>query len=490
MRRDSFIALLMVCSLTTTQAQTETQALRFSMHNPYGTARYAAQGGAIGALGSDLSAAQVNPAGLGIYRSSELSFTQSFYWVNTSSDYLGNRADDSRFKYNVGSLGFVTATNSNRKSGFIGGSFSMGYNTLANFNNRTIIRGTNPGSTMLDDFTWHANSDPANLDPDQLDPFYEKVAYDAYLLPFDENTQEYWNDIAYGGYGQDQYRMVDQWGYIGEYSFAGAFNFSNILYMGANMGFQSVRFYEDIYHTESDPGNRIENFDSFNFREFNSTRGWGYNMRFGMIIRPFQMLRIGGAIQIPTFYQLTDQKVTDAYSTWDRDSEIPAGSAYSPNGIYDYKLRSPMKYFAHASVILFKMATLSAAYEYTDYASAELTAYDYYDSFSEENSSIRQNFQAVNNIKAGAEVRVDAVYFRGGFQYLMSPFSDSRNNAEAFIYSCGIGFRTRVLFMDASYSYGHNEQVYSLYSRAPGVNEVSVNQVNGNNIMVTMGLKF
>ncbi len=179
---------------------------------------------------------------------------------------MGNMAEDSRFKYNVGSLGYVTAINSNRKSGLVGGSFAMSYNTLANFNNRTTIRGTNPASTMLDDFTWHANSDPANIDPDNLDPYYEQVAYDAYLLPFDENTQEYWNDIAYGGYGQDQYRVVDQWGYIGEYSFSGAFNFSNFLYMGGTMGFQSVRFYEDIYHTESDPATAIENFNSLQFQ--------------------------------------------------------------------------------------------------------------------------------------------------------------------------------------------------------------------------------
>ena len=480
----------MVCTLGTLQAQTETQALRFSMHNPLGTARYAAQGGAIGALGGDLSAAQANPAGLGLYRSSEFTFTQSFYWVNSTSNYMGDLAEDSRFKYNVGSIGFVKAATSKRKSGFVGGAFSMAYNTLANFNNRTIIKGTNPSGTMLDDFTWHANSDPANIDPDNLDPFYEQIAYDAYLLPFDENTQEYWNDIAYDGYGQDQYRVVDQWGYIGEYSFSGAFNFSNFLYMGANMGFQSVRFSEDIYHTESDPANRIENFNSFTFREFNSTRGWGFNARFGMIIRPVSIIRIGGAIQIPTYYQLTDQKLTDIYSTWDADFDFSTGSAYSPNGLYDYKLKSPMKYYAHASVILFKMATLSAAYEHTNYASAKLTAYDYYDNFSEENSNISRDFQAVNNFKAGAELRVNSVYFRGGFQYLASPFSDGKNNAEEFIYSCGIGVRTRSLFFDTSYSYGHNEQVYSLYSKAPGVNEVSINQLNRNNIMVTMGFKF
>jgi len=490
MRRISFIALLLVCTLSTTQAQTETQALRYSMHNPFGTARYAAQGGATGALGGDLSSVQINPAGLGFYRSSEITYTNSFYWVNTSSNYLGSVTDASQFKYVVGSAGFVTAAKSRRKSGLVGGSFSMGYNTLASFNNSTVIAGSPANSSILDDFTWHANADPANIDPDMLDPYYEQVAYDAYSLPFDENTQLYWNDVAYGEYGQDQYRVVNQWGYIGEYSFSGAFNVSNFLYMGATMGFQSVRFNEDIYHNESDPGDDIENFNTFTFNEYNSTRGWGFNMRFGMIFRPLPILRIGGSFQIPTYYQLTDQKYTDAYSTWDADSEIPAGNAYSPAGLYDYKLKSPMKYYAHASVILFKMATLSAAYEYIDYAGAELTAYDHYDTFSEENSRIRQDLQAVSNFKAGAEFRISSIYFRGGMQYLMSPFADSRNNAEQFIYSGGMGVRTRDLFLDMSYSYGNNEQAYSLYSPAEGVNEVSVNQIARNNIMVTMGFKF
>lgn len=490
MIRNSLIALIMVCLVSTIQAQTETQALRFSMHNPFGTARYAAQGGAIGALGGDLSAAQVNPAGLGFYRSSEFSYSNSFYWVNNSSNYMGTVSDASQFRYVVGSVGFVTAANSKRKKGIVGGSFSMGYNTLVNYNNLSVMRATQASSSMLDDFTWHANSDPANIDPDNLDPYYEQVAYDAYILPFDEIRNMYWNDIAYGGYGQDQYRMVNQRGYIGEYSFSGAFNVSNFLYMGATMGFQSVRFNEDIYHSETDPADRVETFNSFDWQEFNSTRGWGFNARFGMILRPIHILRIGGAFQIPTYYQLTDQKYTDAASSFDQGSGISPGRAYSPNGIYDYKLQSPMKYSAHASIILFRMATFSAAWEYIDYASAKLKAYDYYDTFSDENAAISQELQGVNNVKAGAEVRIDPVYLRAGFQYLSSPFADSRNNSEQLIYSCGIGVRTRDFFFDMSYSYGHNEQAYSLYSPAEGVNEVSVNQIARNNIMLTMGLKF
>ena len=480
--------MLVVCTFTTIQAQNETQALRYSMHNPFGTARYAAQGGAIAALGSDLSAVQANPAGLGLYRNSEFSFTPSFYWVNTSSDYMDGQAQDSKLKFNVGSLGFVSVMNTNRESGFVSGSFALGYNTLTNFNNRTTIWGSNAISSMLDDFTWRANSAPAFADPDNLDPFYEQIAYDANLLPWDESAGEYWNDIQNGGYGQEQYRILEQSGYIGEYSLSGAFNFSNFLYLGATMGIQSVRFNEDIYHSESDPNDILLDFNSFRFREFNSTRGWGYNMRFGMIIRPLQLLRLGASFQIPTYYRLTEEKYTDINSTWDAGSGIPNAEASSPNGIYDYKLRSPLKAGAHASMILFKMATISAAYEYIDYSSARLDAYD--DKFFEENDEIRRTLTAVHNFKTGAELRINSVYFRGGFQYLASPYSDSRNDANEFIYSCGLGVRSGAAFFDMSYAYGKTQEVYGLYSVTPGFNEVSINDVNRNNLMITLGFKF
>ncbi len=117
-------------------------------------------------------------------------------------------------------------------------------------------------------------------------------------------------------------------------------------------------------------------------------------------------------------------------------------------GYYDYKLKSPMKVNAHASLILFKMATMSAAYEYVDYSAARLDSYN--DRFVDENQSISDNLQEAHNLKAGAEVRVQSVYFRGGLQYLMSPYADERNNAKEWIYSGGLGVRTKDAFFDIS----------------------------------------
>ena len=484
MKKVLYIALLFVFAVLTVKAQNEMQALRFSQYNALGTARYAAQGGAIGALGGDFASVIVNPAGLGFYRSSEFSFTPSFYWMNTNANYMLNSTSDSRLMFNVGGLGLVTAKSSDRKSGLIGGSFSLGYNTLVNFNNLTNIRGTNATSSMLDDFTWHANADP-----DNLSPFYEELAYETGLVvPYDTSSNSFWNDLERGGYGQDQYRTSDIYGYIGEYSLSGAFNYSNLIYFGATIGIHSVRFYEDIYHEEMDRNDQVALFDSFRFREFNTTRGVGYTFRLGMIIRPVQLVRIGASFQIPTYYHLTDEKNTDMASYWENGSGFMDGTASSPDGIYDYRLKTPLHASAHASVILFRMATFSAGYEFVDYSTADLDAYDY--KFFDENYRIRQDFRSTHNIKAGAEVRLGTLYLRAGTQYLMSPFMDTENNAESWIYSGGVGVRNKRAFFDISYTHSNRTEVYGLYASQPGLNEVSINHLNGNNLMVTLGFKF
>lgn len=483
MKKILFIALLFVYTFTSLEAQNEMQALRYSQYSPFGTARFAAQGGAIGALGGDLSSTLVNPAGLGFYRSSEFSLTPSFYWVNTTSNFMGSTAYDSQLKFTIGSLGAVSAITRNKSKGIVSASYAVGYNTLVNFNNRTTILGINENSSLLDDFTWHANDNPNNLSP-----YYEQLAFDAYLMPYDSVAGEFWHDMQMDGYGQEQSRLSVQSGYIGEYSLSGAFNFSNLLYFGATVGIHSVRFYEEIYHTETDFDDHVLDFDSFRFREFNQTRGWGYTFKFGMIIRPIQMIRAGASIQLPTYYYLTDQKFTDINSYWDRSSGIPDTQESSPNGVYDYRLNTPFRANAHASIILFKLATISAGYEYVDYSTARLDAYDY--KFVDENDQIRQDLQATHNLKAGAEIRIESFYLRAGSQYLMSPFTDSRNNGEQWIYGGGLGFRTRGAYFDISYTHSNRAEVYGMYAFEPGTSEVSLNQINSNNIMFTIGFKF
>jgi len=483
MKKLIFIAVFFVGAILSLDAQNGTQALRFSQYTPFGTARYAAQGGAIGALGADLTSMVTNPAGLAFYRSAEFSVSPSFFWVNTNSDFMGTTTYDSEFRFNLASMGIVNAMNTKQKSGLVGAAFGFGYNTLANFNKSTYTQGNNDNSSLLDDFTWHANADP-----DNLNPYYEQLSFDTYLMPYDETAGVYWHDMQLDGYGQQLARSSRESGYIGEYSLAGAFNISDFLYLGATFGIHAVRYYEDIYHTETDHDDHVLDFDSFRFREFNSTRGWGLTGRFGMILRPMQMLRIGASLHLPTYYWLTDEKYTDMNSYWDSGSGISDSFEGSPNGIYDYELQTPLRVDANASLILFKLATISVGYEYVDYGSAKLDAYDY--RFQDENIQISQDLRAVNNLMAGVEFRFNTFYLRGGAQYYSSPYTDTRNNAEMWVYAGGLGVRSKLGYFDISYSYSNKTDVYGMYSYEPGINEVAINEINGNNIICTLGFKF
>ena len=91
-----FFVLLLVVGIDSMFAQGEIDALRFSQSSIYGTGRSLGLGGAASAMGADLSAASLNPAGLGLYRQGEMVFTPSLRLINTNADFLGESSQASR----------------------------------------------------------------------------------------------------------------------------------------------------------------------------------------------------------------------------------------------------------------------------------------------------------------------------------------------------------------------------------------------------------
>ncbi|HEU5290319.1 MAG TPA: long-chain fatty acid transporter, partial [Cyclobacteriaceae bacterium] len=67
-------------------------ALLFSRTKPGGSARIQAMGGAQIALGGDFSSALSNPAGLGMYNRSEITFSPGLNFYNTDAEHLGTNS--------------------------------------------------------------------------------------------------------------------------------------------------------------------------------------------------------------------------------------------------------------------------------------------------------------------------------------------------------------------------------------------------------------
>lgn len=467
------------------RAQTEIDALRYSQNFITGTSRSVGLGGAIGAIGGDFTGLSINPASIGLYRSSEFSISTAFYWDNTTADYLGNRITDDNFNFNLGNLGMVFYNSLGNETGWISTNFGIGYNRLNNFNQNIFMSGTNNNSSLLDNFVSFAG----DQEPSSLNSFYEGLAWETYMIDRYEDTGEYFNDFNLDGYGQDQSREIRTNGFMGEYTFSFGANYNHRLYMGATIGIQRVRFDQTIITNEDDPDDIILFTDGFTFEEYLSTRGTGYNLKIGAIARPLDFLRIGAAFHTPTFYNLNDEFETYMEGRVDPEEEL-GGIYNASSGLnrYDYRLRTPLKIVGNAVITLGKVGLISFDYEYMDYSTADLDASDY--NFFDENSTIEELYDVAHNIRVGGEVRLGPAYFRGGYAFYGSPFvtEEPNVNSNRRIISGGLGIRSSNVFFDLSYSHSIDEQSYYLY--IPPVSNPAKLSSNMNSIQMTVGLRF
>lgn len=491
MKTRYYIIIISLCLSFTSFGQTQWNAIRYSQLYTSGTARFSAMGGAFGAVGGDFTSASTNPAGLGLYRGSEFTFTPNYSLVKAKADYLGNTSKESETNLSVGNLGIVNTYNSKRNNGLVSATIAFGYNALNDFHRTTTMQGINNNTSLLDNFVWYANN------KNELQEFYEALAFETALMPMTQDSGSYWHYLqpyepyGYEGYGQRQTRIVEKRGYIGEYLFSTALNISDKLFLGGTFGVHALRYYEDIYHEETDIEDLEPEFYSFRFGEYNTTRGYGYVFKVGFIFKPIHMLRIGASFHAPVIYDLTDDKYTDLNTYW--DSNAPMSDDFASSNVYskEYTLKTPYRANLSTAIILGKLGILSAEYEYVDYSSADMDSPGY--KYIDENLLIAKDFGVAHNVKAGAELRLNPVYVRGGVQYYMNPFTDKRNGSDIFVYSGGIGIRSNQTSFDIAYSMTTSSEIYGLYQYAPEFEtgfEKSVNRYNKSNVRVTLGYKF
>jgi hypothetical protein len=156
MRRTLFFILTGIITISHAFAQNEADALRYSQRFFGTTARSAAMGGAFAALGGDISTLGYNPAGIGVFRNTELIFTPSFSMDESGTTFYGNRRTENEHKLGLNNLGFIASFNRNSTTGWVGTNFGIGYHRHNDFNRRQVVQGRNPHSSMADYFQFNA----------------------------------------------------------------------------------------------------------------------------------------------------------------------------------------------------------------------------------------------------------------------------------------------------------------------------------------------
>ncbi|MBN2612957.1 MAG: hypothetical protein JXB00_15485 [Bacteroidales bacterium] len=470
-----------------TFAQNYLDALRYSQFFPTGTARNLSVGGAFGTFGGDMSAFYTNPAGLGVYRKSEITITPGYNYLNSAADYYGRSTEDFVHKISLDNIGFVSSIN-NKSEGLVGISFGVAYNKLKDFNNNIIISGNNEYSSLVDYFMWNANG----LSPDYLDGYWEWLAYDGLLMDTVQGTNYEYDTPVF--LPVSQRRTITTKGGIGDWSFAFGMNYNNKLYIGGGLSIIRINYSEVSEHYEYDYM-FYSDFDDFTFMQELTAKGTGVNFKLGLIARPVEFLRIGASLQTPTWYDIEDVFYTKLYSTFTNNTytALPMDFDGSMLGelVTEYKLVTPFKSTGSLGFQFGKFGLLSFEAEYINYASMRLReGYDGY-SYFDENSEISDYFRDVLNLRTGGEIRLDNIAIRGGFAYYPSPYEKGELNEKSGNTSitAGIGFRDKNFFIDLGSAYMMHNEKYNLYPD-PGGDNISDLKLNNLRLLATIGFRF
>lgn len=493
MKRLTSIIIVVLSMSVWANSQNVDDALRYSQIFYGGTARFMSMGGAFTALGGDLSSLSQNPAGLGVFRSSEISITPQLFHINSSAGFNGI-SKDYLYNFNLNQAGIVSnLLTSNSESGLLSLNFGYSFNKTNNLNQSIIIQGNSSSSSMAD--YWAGVSEGtyyADLDGP------EGIAYDSWVI----DTITGSGGLSYGTvfsnygdnppsvYGQRIRRLVSKEGYIGEHAFSIGGNYSNKIYFGATLGISRLKFTSHYEHLESTDIPLASQFSNFVYTDHYEDTGTGYSLKIGAIIRPVETVRIGLAFHSPTLYKIDEyfyENITTSFSD---------GSKYENSNTpmrFNYALTTPFRALAGIAVQVQKVALLSLDYEFVDYSTAKFSetgdGYDY----SAKNMSIKNTLQSASNIRLGGEYRLNKFYLRGGYGYYGKAFQpgDDNSNLDYNSISFGTGFREKNVSIDFAYTNYKYSSTSTLYPLDNSFDPAIVNMSTIKNIFtVSLAYRF
>jgi len=385
--------------------------VRLGERDLVGTARYVGMAGAMTAIGGDPSAVRDNPAGLGLYRRTEVSLTGDMSFDRTIQIYGTEAAQRTNcFTFPQAAVVFALG-NPLQDQGVIYNNIMLSYHRL-----RTFARGYRASAT----------------DQPSLSSLIASLPDLNLGMPIPDER----NALA------NAFRL-DERGTVNEYTLDWAMNISHRWYIGFGLRMQSYALTGDAVYQEEFSATDAKG-NSYALRNVSSLlySGVGWNAAFGLIWRPCRWWRMGVSIETPTLGGLSTRTAGTLYAQTDslRSSQAPETSNY------DRRFHEPMRLSAGAAAQLGTMAFISLQYDYAHGISAT----------------------DVHSLRAGVElVPIPGMCINAGYAYewntnsravAVDPTFD-RQDAYYFNYnrtqyaSVGLGYRGQHVIVQAAYQY-------------------------------------
>ena len=477
-----------------------------------GTARYVGMGGALEALGADISTLGTNPAGMGLFRHSNvslsfgavsqqgvnkfdnlsktnMSFDQAgFVWtdivgdesyLNVSFNFHKSRnfdrilqANNAFVRHNgqgasLSKLAFAKST----KHSDTNGGYDLGFNTKT----ETWMGYRNPQATSEYGYPFtqwdYLYTNAYNVD-DVNDPNGETLFSEANDYYFDEANR----------------------GWIADFDFGLSGNFNQRVFWGLAIGIHSVNYKSYSLYDEMMIDGSDREIGTIQLEDDHRIEGSGFDVKFGLIVRPVEEspFRIGLSVNTPTWYSLTSKNYTRIFNnTYKGQYEPLLSQEYDFWGYddlasedsFDYKYFTPWKFGLSLGHTISDFLALGASYEYSDYSSASTRSYNgSFDYYGNENTAqdrvmtrdTENKLKGVHLLKVGVEMKPDpSLAVRLGYNYQSSAyisgaFRDTQLDSPGVYFSstpdyvnwndthritCGLGYKYEGFSVDLAYQY-------------------------------------
>ncbi len=457
--------ILSICSLllvvNVLPAQTAKESLSLSTSNYVLSARQTAMGGASGALFSEMGAIAVNPAIVGTYQTSEITFTPLYYNTLVTSNYLNEVHSDSRFGFVLGSAGVVYSIQP-RQSG-LRYNIAFTYNRTNNFSSNNLSEGSlGVGQSLWEKLAVDITNRSTLLPNDPKLPFYDELGK---ITTMFNNTGGTYSPTAANSIKQEN--KLDLVGNIGEYALSFGFNLTEMLNIGASVVLRDARLSSILQIYEEDADNTIHYYD---YSQQSEVKGLGVGGKIGITLTPATGLNFGLA-------KRTDETRVTFHN------EIPVTT---DKNSFSYNLLTPLQFTVSTSYDIMGRVLLSLDYEGVPYTMTQLSNSNGA-SLDPVNEELKQS-SFVSNIRFGTEVLVwRGLSARAGFGYqtAVDAFDKSALNIGA-----GFGYRFDEASIDFAYSYRSNKSDLYLYESVGQTQSPINNTTNENRILISLSYRF
>jgi len=496
-----FIGIL---SMSTLYAQDISDALRYSQSEIQGTARFRALSGAFGALGGDMSAVSLNPAGSAIFNSSHASFTLSTAETTNDTQYFNGAgsANDSNFDINQGGAAFVFANN-NDNSPWKKFTLAIAYDKTNDFDNNWFAFGTNTNNQSIDlYFLNYADGlrldEISALDNESLIDAYADIGnsygfahqqaflgFESFILEPDDIDDDantaYSSNLANGNF-EHEYTYTST-GYNGKISFNIAAQYEDNLYLGLNLNSHFIDYQRSTLLLE-------DNFNDgslINFIDFEntlSTTGNGFSFQLGGILKLSPEFRVGLTYDSPTWYTI-EEETTQYLRTEGGADEVIEINPQIVNIYPQYKLQTPGKVTGSLAYIFGTQGLISFDYSRKDYSNTKFKP-ESDTFFADQNNAMSNILTNASTYRLGGEYKHKQFSFRGGYRFEESPYKDGVTVGDLNGYSFGVGYNFGNTKLDVTYDQASRTNETPLYNI--GLTDAAI--IDRTNSNLTLSLSF